>query len=205
MWRDHGCEIGFHVRTHDADRVDDGLELAGVTDELAGEFGLLDRRMSGHERSHQLEMDATVDRVGEVGFDPLAPCVDRLQAWERATRATLVVTRDFERALDPAPPRVRDDRAWRVQLDLASIELVDPPSLDAMFECILLHPTTARFVARRATDEDLSPPVSAGTRSTGITGGQGPTRWRRHGSSPWPWCVSTQPAAVAGGDRRERR
>jgi transposase len=30
----------------------------------------------------------------------------------------------------------------------------------------------------------LSPPASAGTRSTGVTGTQGPTRWRADGSSP---------------------
>jgi len=30
----------------------------------------------------------------------------------------------------------------------------------------------------------LSPPASLGTRSTGVTGIQGPTRWRADGSSP---------------------
>jgi tRNA G46 methylase TrmB len=30
----------------------------------------------------------------------------------------------------------------------------------------------------------VSPPASAGTRSTGVTGIQGPTRWRADGSSP---------------------
>src|ERR1041384_2643397 len=33
----------------------------------------------------------------------------------------------------------------------------------------------------------VSPPASVGTRSTGGTGIQGPTRWRADGSSPW-WC-----------------
>src|SRR5207302_531962 len=31
---------------------------------------------------------------------------------------------------------------------------------------------------------DVSPPASVGTRSTGVTGIQGPTRWRADGSSP---------------------
>jgi hypothetical protein len=31
----------------------------------------------------------------------------------------------------------------------------------------------------------VSPPATAGTSSTGITGIQGPTRWRASGSSPW--------------------
>jgi hypothetical protein len=30
----------------------------------------------------------------------------------------------------------------------------------------------------------LSPPVSVGTKTTDVTGDQGPTRWRRRGSSP---------------------
>jgi hypothetical protein len=30
----------------------------------------------------------------------------------------------------------------------------------------------------------VSPPASVGTRSTGVTGIQGPTRWRADGSSP---------------------
>ena len=30
----------------------------------------------------------------------------------------------------------------------------------------------------------VSPPASEGTRSTGVTGIQGPTRWRADGSSP---------------------
>jgi len=32
--------------------------------------------------------------------------------------------------------------------------------------------------------DDLSPPASEGTRSTGVTGIQVPTRWRADGSSP---------------------
>jgi hypothetical protein len=38
----------------------------------------------------------------------------------------------------------------------------------------------------------LSPPASVGTRSTGVTGDQGPTRWSQGGSSPAPtdaWTV----------------
>jgi hypothetical protein len=30
----------------------------------------------------------------------------------------------------------------------------------------------------------VSPPVSVGTKTTDVTGDQGPTRWRRRGSSP---------------------
>ena len=32
----------------------------------------------------------------------------------------------------------------------------------------------------------VSPSVTVGTSSTGITGTQEPTRWRADGSSPWP-------------------
>jgi hypothetical protein len=51
-------------------------------------------------------------------------------------------------------------------------------------------------------DASLSPPAIAGTRSTGVTGDQGPTRWPRHGSPPWPCCGSPRPTAIACGDRR---
>ena len=36
----------------------------------------------------------------------------------------------------------------------------------------------------RMEEKQLSPPASAGTRFTGVTGIQGPTRWRADGSSP---------------------
>ena len=49
----------------------------------------------------------------------------------------------------------------------------------------------------------VSPPVGAGTRSTSVTGDQGPTRWRRRGSSPWPRGTSVQATAIAVGDRRD--
>jgi hypothetical protein len=38
--------------------------------------------MIGHERSHQFEMDATVNRVGEVRFDTAAPFVGGVQGDE---------------------------------------------------------------------------------------------------------------------------
>src|SRR6185369_11412071 len=43
----------------------------------------------------------------------------------------------------------------------------------------LVSSTTSAF-----SSLELSPPASVGTRSTGITGLQGPTRWRGDGSSP---------------------
>jgi hypothetical protein len=43
-------------------------------------------------------------------------------------------------------------------------------------------------VSLEPTNDELllavSPPASLGTRSTGVTGIQGPTRWRADGSSP---------------------
>jgi type II secretory pathway predicted ATPase ExeA len=62
-----------------------------------------------------------------------------------------------------------------------------PPSLkDELFERTRGAPALVdRVVAYAlARPTKMSPPASVGTRSTGINGIQGPTRWRADGSSP---------------------
>jgi hypothetical protein len=59
-----------------------------------------------------------MNRIGELGFNPLAPLVGGLQLGERAASAALIGARDRERTLDPAPLRIRDDRARRDEFDL---------------------------------------------------------------------------------------
>jgi hypothetical protein len=79
MRRDPLCKIGLDVGADDPDRIHDGLELAGVLDELPGELGLLGRRVLWDEGPHHLEMDPSIDRIGQILFDTWATFVDRLR------------------------------------------------------------------------------------------------------------------------------
>lgn len=54
--------------------------------ELAGEFGVLDGRVLGYQRSLQFEVDAAMDRVRQVGLKAFAPAVERIECGECTAR-----------------------------------------------------------------------------------------------------------------------
>ena len=114
MRREHLGEVRFDVRADDADRVDHGLSLARVIDELARKLGVFDGRVLGHERSHQLEVDPPLDRLGEIRLDAITSVVERGQFGELAPRTAFVGSCDRQRAFETASSRVRDDRGGRV-------------------------------------------------------------------------------------------
>ena len=76
-----------------------------------------------------------------------------------------------------APPSsfTADDHAWVRDQAAASL---------AEIETATLRLVAIRISHNLSGAATLSPPASAGTRSTGVTGIQGPTRWRADGSSP---------------------
>jgi hypothetical protein len=65
---DQRCEIGFRVCADDADHVDDGLELAGVADELASDRRVLDGGMGRGLRPECFEVALKLKCLGEVLF-----------------------------------------------------------------------------------------------------------------------------------------
>jgi len=71
-------------------------------------------------------------------------------------------------------------RARAAGLDWAAVAAMTDVELDAR-----LYPRPTTDVERPLPDP-VSPPASVGTRTTGVTGTQGPTRWSADGSSPQP-------------------
>lgn len=57
---------------------------------------------------------------------------------------------------------------------------------DSLFRGRYVTAATSGSTGRRGVFLFVSPSVTVGTNCTGITGAQGPTRWRADGSSPWP-------------------
>jgi predicted DNA-binding transcriptional regulator YafY len=62
--------------------------------------------------------------------------------------------------------------------------LVEPPVWFVLARDLAIAEPRMFRMDRISRPRLLSPPVSAGTRTTGVTGSQGPTRWRADGSSP---------------------
>lgn len=85
---DHVREVRFDVGRDNADRVDEDLQLTGVVDEPSCQLGVFDRRALRDQRAHQLEMDAAVNRVGEILFHTLASRIKRRQLGELAPRTS---------------------------------------------------------------------------------------------------------------------
>src|SRR5690606_11766731 len=121
-----------------ADDVDDRLELAGVPHELAGERGLLDRRVRRDRRSHRFEIVLPLQRLGELALHVVATRSTRRQACELAPSVTFDRAPHRERALELAAFRVRDDRPRRIRLDAPAVEVIDAPALVAVLEAVLL-------------------------------------------------------------------
>jgi len=142
--RDDCGEFGLGIRAHDADHVDDRLEVARVPDEFAGEVGLLDGSMLRDLRSQRFEVTLPLERLGELAFDLIATYIVRRQARELAACVAFGGAPDLECAFDLAACRVRNDRARRVRLDAPAVEMIDAPTLVAVLEAVLLiMPTSA--------------------------------------------------------------
>ena len=137
---EHRREVGLRVRTDDADHVDDRLESAVVADELAGELGLLDWGMRREPWPEILEAVLPLERIGEVHFGRDVALVGRCEAREVAPRISFGDACEAQGTIEPTASRVRNDRARRIRLDAATVELVDAPALDAVLEAILLAP-----------------------------------------------------------------
>jgi len=82
--------------------------------------------------------------------------------------------------VDPLPHQLEAVYDYFLKLPRIRFLLADDPGAGkTIMAGLLLKELKIRGLVKR-----MSPPVSAGTRSTIVTGDQGPTRWRRHGSSP---------------------
>ena len=138
--RDDRCEVRLDVGADDADGVDHRLQLAGVTDEPAGQFAVLDGDLRWDDRPDHLEHGATFDGVAELGLELGPPLLVEAVGGESVASVAFLATREAQRAIDPPSEGVRDDRAVGVGLDLAAVELVDAPPLDAVLEAVLLPP-----------------------------------------------------------------
>lgn len=109
-------------------------------------------------------------------------------------RATLIATLRERRRPVPTPVMLRDhhgrERGLPLTITTPDVMLwLTGEALAHGIACDYATPyqawtALAELVLR---DSDIvSPPASEGTRSTGVTGIQGPTRWRADGSSPPP-------------------
>ncbi len=142
--REQGGELGLGVRADDADHVDDGLELAVVLHEGVGELGVLDEGVLGKKRSKVEELLLAIECVGEILRGGDEAWVVGVESREIATCVAFGDSCDPQRAFETATRWVGDDRSGRIGLDTTTVELVDAPALDAVFECVLLiMPTSA--------------------------------------------------------------
>src|SRR5450432_148876 len=144
-------QLGLGVGADDADDVDDRLELAGVADKLAGQFGVLDGGVLRKQRADRLELSLPFDRLGELAFDTLASFVVCGQPRQIAARVALGGAPDPQRAFELSARGIGDDGSRWVRLDAATVELVDPPAFDAVLEAVFLAP---------AMPQDLDQPRS---------------------------------------------
>src|SRR5882724_2394075 len=102
--------------------------------------------MLGNQRAREFKGDSTLNRVGEFEANASASLFGQVWLRKGAASAPLVSARDLECPLVAATSRIGNDRARRIDLDLAAVELVDTPSLGAVLECVLLLPSAARCV-----------------------------------------------------------
>jgi len=81
-----------------------------VTNELAGQFGLLDWCVLWDQWSRKFECHTTLNRVGEFALGTSALLVGRVLVCEHASGATFVGASDLERTLVSATRRIGNDR-----------------------------------------------------------------------------------------------